>query len=319
MIIDYCAQDFPPGSPTHLTGWHSMTPTWDDLVWAAVSVGKNGLLDMFAHGQFSVHEIRFRSYMVYANLQETDSYLSRSSAYDDLDPSEKGAVSFFFGMAFAKLMAELLFDAPWAIHLRKFQRSHHVSLAGRSRPDLVGQTPSGDWVIIEAKGRTNVYSPRVMQSAKRQALEVRAIGRTRPKLRVASQVYFSRSLEMRVRDPDGDDGEYELDITPAQFLATYYEPFVRIPTEQTRQQLVEGQSYSFVDFADIGVSIGVRRDIITSSGVRINRPDRFEFERRTLPTAGHWGGALSLYRDGLAVELDARWTQDSMQRGPEDR
>lgn len=318
--LHYNAQGFPPGSPSGLSGWHYFRPTWNDIVWAAVSVGKNGLFDLFAYGPFSLDEIRFRAYMVWACLQQQgSSEVARSSAYDGLDPSEKGAVSFFLGMAFAKLAAEFLLDVPWLIHLEKLRRIHPVILAGRSRPDLAGRTASGDWVVVEAKGRTNSYSQAVMGTAKTQSRQLLSIDGIAPTLRVASQAYFSPLLEMRVRDPNPDDKGYDLDITLSQFLGLYYEPFTRIPDQLTRIQHIEDQPYVFMDYKDLEVSIGIHKDLEAAVPEHAEDIAQFRFERRVFHTAGDHRGTVSLYRDGLAVQLGAKWSEDSMQLPPENR
>lgn len=317
--INYRADGFPPGSPSHLTGsWHYIEPIWNDIVWAAASVGKNGFLDVFAHGPFSLDEMRFRTYMMYANLRQVGTNLARSGAYDDLDPSEKGAVSFFFGMAFAKLAAEFLLNVPWLIHLEKLRRICPVSLAGRSRPDLVGKTTSGEWVVVEAKGRTNSYSQEVMNSAKTQSLQIHSIDGTAPILRVASQVYFSPSLEIRLRDPNDDNEGHDLNITPLEFLKLYYDPFMRMSYELTRKQLIEGQPYVFADFQSLGVSIGIHEEVKASLADQKVKLEQLKFERQVLPATND-GGSLALYRDGLAVQLGPNWSEDSMHQPPEER
>ena len=312
LTIDYRADDFPSGSPPHLIGGGSLTVTWHDIIWAAVSVGKNGLFDVFAHGPFSQDEMMFRAYMVYANLQQVGGNIYRSPAYDGLDRSEKGAISFFFGMTFAKLAAGFLLDTPWLVHLAKVKP---VVLAGRSRPDLIGITSSGDWLVVEAKGRTNRYSPQVMNTAKAQSQQVRSIRGARPNLRVATQSYFSNCLELVLLDPDGEEGEHDLSITADEFLTSYYEPFAR--WDRTRGRLIDDdQTYTFVDFENLDVSIGIRSELIRAPADIIRQT---KFERRTLAENGAAGSGLALFPDGLAVQLGTRWSEESMSKPPEAR
>lgn len=266
--------------------------------------------------------------MVAAWLQQNGgSEITRSAVYNDaLDPSEKGAVSFFLGMAFAKLAAEFVLDVPWLIHLEKLRRIHPVVLAGRSRPDLAGINASGDWVVVEAKGRTNSYSQTVMEAAKAQSRQILSIAGTAPVLRVASQAYFSPSLRVWLSDPDGSDDGYNLDITASQFLQLYYEPFLRIPPGLTRIQRIEDQPYIFFDYKDLDVSIGMHRDVKKAVAEHAENIEQFRFERRFAQTdtaakfsTGHDHDVVALYRDGLAVQLGAKWSIESMQSPPTDR
>ncbi len=113
-------------------------------------------MHIFRYGQFSLFEITYRSALIYANLCDDGAgRIKRSEAYDGLDPSEKGAVSYFLGLTLAKAFAERELDVPWLMHLDVYRKELAPVLSGQSRPDLVGQTTGGSWVVIEAKGRTS--------------------------------------------------------------------------------------------------------------------------------------------------------------------
>jgi hypothetical protein len=223
--------------------------------------------------------------MVWACLQQQGSNLVRSPVYNGLDPSEKGAVSYFLGMAFAKLAAEFLLNVPWLVHVQKLARIHPVALAGRSRPDLVGRTASGEWVVVEAKGRTNSYSASVMQTAKAQSRQLLSIAGAAPIWRVATQAYFSPSLEMRVHDPDGAEEGYDLKVSLDKFLRLYYEPFMRIPPELTRIRQVENQPYVFVDYEDLEVAIGMHQGLKEAIAAQSDEIGQFKFKRQVIPIA----------------------------------
>jgi hypothetical protein len=316
--INYRAEKFSSGDPL-LAGWHTITPSWQDIVWAAVSVGKIGQGDILANGPFSKYEILWRVFMVYADLQQVGPNLIRSKAYDDLDPSEKAAVSFFLGMAFAKLAAEFLLDTPWLIHLDKIRRICPVVLDGRSRPDLVGWNSKNEWIAVEAKGRTNNYSKKVMESAKKQVDQIVSINGTAPKLKAASQMCFSPSMEIHLCDPNDNDDGYGLEINSLEFLKLYYEPFSRIPTESFRRRPIDNDPYDFVDFKDLGVSIGIHREIRKFTGNELSHPRFFDFERRIIAGDGVGHSATALYRDGLAIQLDKSWSEESMKLPPKKR
>ncbi len=90
--------NFPPQSGV-ANGSANMILSWDELVWAAISVGRGSLGHIQQHGVFSMFEIAYRSAILYANLVESDGGgIVRSSAYEGLDPSEKSAISYLLGM-----------------------------------------------------------------------------------------------------------------------------------------------------------------------------------------------------------------------------
>ena len=77
IIIDYSAQDFSP-QYTLLQGANQLNIEWNDVIWAALSVGKLGLDDLIAHGQFSVDEMRFRYYLIYSHLMQEGDKIIKS-------------------------------------------------------------------------------------------------------------------------------------------------------------------------------------------------------------------------------------------------
>jgi hypothetical protein len=319
LRIDYYAEDFPSYMGPDLNGQGSLRIDWFDIVWAAITVGKTSLADVVAYGPFSLNELLFRTSMVYANLFQSGTDLRRSPAYLSLDPSEKSAISFFFGMIFAKVVGSRLLDAPWLIHFEKLRLVLPIVLPGRSRPDLIGMTSNGDWIVVEAKGRTNAYEQAAMDKAKIQAGQITSIGGMVPQLRVASQSYFSPNLEIRLSDPPEHKERYDLPLSPEEFMSTYYEPFERIDANSTREEVVEGQEFVFTDLESLGVSVGKSRGmhpIPTDSPLTIVLP---QAARREVPTTSSESIGSFLYPDGIAVELNAGWTEDMMRNPPTDR
>src|SRR5437899_644316 len=70
--------------------------TWAELCRAAITVGRRNWTDVLRHGTYSLLEAMWRVAIVRANLvEEPDGRLSRSEVFVNLDPSEKGAVSYF--------------------------------------------------------------------------------------------------------------------------------------------------------------------------------------------------------------------------------
>ena len=106
LKIPYETETFPPG--TVANGTAELPVTWDDILWAAVTVGRPNRQYVFRHGVASMYEALFRWSLVRMALEQSGpraSRLRRTMAARTLDPSEKGAVNYFLGMTFCKLFA----------------------------------------------------------------------------------------------------------------------------------------------------------------------------------------------------------------------
>ncbi len=320
--IPYSARDFPPSLAKSLTASTSIDVSWHEVVWAAISVGKRGIDDMLAHDAHSIDEMSFRMFLIYANLWESGDRFRRSPAYDDLDPTEKGSISYFLGMAIAKLFASRLFGAHWMVHLDRLVNYHSVGLTGRSRPDLAGQDVAGRWLLFEGKGRTGVFSQRAMDQAKEQVQQVRAIDGSRPYLRVGVQTFFEPMMTTALVDPDTSrEDSVALDIGIERLRAAYYRRFIRAREESQREIKIGGRSYRVFDQLSNGVSIG-----IASGAEELAADGRF---RRFVDDEQQFSGfdkglednkrTYHAFPDGLAVGLDERWSKESMAEKPFDR
>jgi|SRR5580704_6022131 hypothetical protein len=321
--ITYSCENFPSALGNTLQGTQTLTASWSEIVWAAISVGRRQIQHMFQYGRFSLFEITYRAAMIYANLREnTAGQIVRSSAYDGLDPSEKGAVSYFIGLTFAKLFAARLLGVPWVMHLDVYQEQLNPVLKGASRPDLVGLNVSGDWVVLEAKGRTNEFTEGTLFQAKLQSQQLSTLQGAAPVLRVGALTYFDNgTLEIAARDPEPDPEKNhlpDLPLTPAQLLETYYRPF-NLWTEHSgvsAQFYDEGQTYRVVGLPEYEVTVGVP-DFPPS-------PETFAVQSRKV-RAGDRARKLRLtksaYRatDGLIVDVGRIWSEANMQLEPQRR
>lgn len=155
-----------------------------------------------------------------------------SALLDELDGTEKGGVSYRVGMGIAHLLSQ---DLLGALSLGHFDRLWHngdaVLTAGASRPDLVGQDGAGNWLVVEAKGRSNGVDESDLVAAKRQAENVGGVGLspatlTAPLWRVASVADMSTvPLHVHFLDPPGDDDTPRPDvlIDPVSLLQGSFE------------------------------------------------------------------------------------------------
>lgn len=154
-----------------------------------------------------MYEALFRLSLVRMALEQSGPRawrLNRTETAKTLDPSEKGAVNYFLGIIMCKLFSAKLLDAPWVLHLDVFRPQLNPRiLTGRSRPDLVGQTSSGDWVALESKGRISPPSPEAKDKAKEQAIRLISVDGVSPSLHIGAVTYFrSDVLQFFWRDPE---------------------------------------------------------------------------------------------------------------------
>jgi len=171
-----------------------LSVTWDDILWAAVTVGRPNRHYVFRHGAASVYEAVFRWSLVRMALEQRGprgSRLRRTTAAKTLDPTEKGAVSYFLGMTFCKLFATELLNTPWLLHLDVCRPSLNPVLTGRSRPDLVGRVNgTRQWHAFECKGRISPPDATTKTKAKNQAQRLVSVNGTPCTLHVGAIVTF---------------------------------------------------------------------------------------------------------------------------------
>ena len=262
------------GPEYHIDGDRHIATTWPELVHAAITVGRRGLRDVLAHGRYSTFEMHYRAAMLLANLQQSQGQLRKSDAYRHLDPSEKGAASYFVGLTLAKLMARRLLGINWLMHLDVYHDSLQPDLLESGRPDLVGLDARCQWHVIEAKGRSNGLDGSVVLKAKEQTLKLRTVRGRAPVLRIASVAHFTRqSLSLRLEDPVGQDIDVvDWDFTENQFLRDYYDPFAALIDQNGRSgigelnareqsETVSGMDFVVAELPDADLAIGLERSI----------------------------------------------------------
>lgn len=163
-------------------------------------------MHLFRHGIYSFFEIAYRGSILYANLREAPSRrIYRSSAYEGLDPSEKGAISYFLGLTMAKAFAETRLTVSWLMHLDVYRQDVDVQLLGAKRPDLIGESASGGWVVIESKGRSNSLRAGILNKAKGQASQVVTVNGMAPQYAIGLVAHFTDAvLTLDLEDPEAD-------------------------------------------------------------------------------------------------------------------
>jgi hypothetical protein len=230
LRIDYLSRDF-PASYTFRSG--TLATSWDELLWAAITLGRPSTYHVFRYGEASFHEAIFRLALIRMAIeQDWNGYLRRTEAFAALDPTEKGMVSYFLGMTLCKLFASRLLLAPWLLHLDVFRSDLNPITLGRSRPDLVGEDISGNWHAFESKGRSSVPSSDDKAKAKTQAQRLVSVNGRNCSLQVGSFAFFrSDMLEFDWRDPEPDSRDLIVLPRPEAHWRYYFEPALSLASD----------------------------------------------------------------------------------------
>ena len=260
---------------------------------------------ILAHGEPSLYEAFFRTSLVRMAVEQRPhkASLYRTSAFRALDPTEKGAVSYFLGMAVCKLFAYRMLDTPWLLHLDVFKdRLDPKVVGGRSRPDLVGESCSGEWHAFECKGRSSVPSAEERRKAKIQAQRLTRVGSTDCMLHVGAISYFRRErLEFHWRDPEPESTEKLMPLTlelPEDAWRHYYAPALALESGDVPVGMSDLRSA-----ADVEVEIReeVRERLLAEdwTGARIQADE----------TRGSWEEE-GFRPDGLRVKVGGAWREE---------
>ena len=302
LWIRYTSRDF-PGGIVPRSGY--LQTDWGEILHSALTVGRPNMAYVFRHGNASYYEAVFRHSLVWMALKQHryGGFLHRTEAFRALDPTEKGAVSYFLGMTICKLFASRLLNTPKLLHLDVFRDELDPSvLAGRSRPDLVGEDPSGAWHAFECKGRSSVPSAEDRRKAKDQARRLVRVNSTDCTLHIGAIAYFRRDeLEFHWRDPEPEDPEkvepFEVHL-PEDAWRHYYGPALALATEPDTEFMAEDRTA-----LDVKVEI---------------HPELLELLKEGAWTAAHLlarelGPTLikeGFQADGLSVETGQSWRED---------
>lgn len=306
--------NFPAGFGV-VNGTTDIHLTWAELVWAAISVGKGSLAHLAQHGRYSMFEITYRAAMIYANLLESPgSYFGRSSAYHGLDPSEKGAISYFLGLALTKAFTAKQLGIPWLMHVDVYRQQFDVQLVPiGGRPDLFGLDAVGRWIVAESKGRTNGHDAAALVKAKAQASQVTHISGLVPSLSIGLVASFADGrLTLVVDDPattTGDEG-VRWEVGQEQFREVYYRPFRSLFEKlPSKEEIVADRRIRTVQIDSSDLVVGL--DEVRAREPAMERAGAFadvEAEENSF-----------LGMDGIYVRVGESWRDELMRQEPQVR
>ena len=303
-----------PGSPPPIPAGAWLNFDWSDLVWASITVGR-WRTDIFTHGVYSAWEAIQRSGVIYAHLREDPTgRISRSTLYADLDRSEKVAVSYYVGMAVAKLVADAQLGVAWLMHVNRYYHALRMTFVGqrRMRPDLVGPDPQLRWVVAEAKGRSGGLDRQALAKMAAQKRSVRSIAGCSPYLAIGSLAYFNQgSLAARVVDPDELTPEpvdygFDLDL----FFWAYYQPLVALFADAEPDAAGISRAVTIPDL-DFRVLID---EAILNLAHR-TRAEAGGLAEAIMARSSELDVRTGLHADGIGVVLGQAWASERRREG----
>jgi hypothetical protein len=307
-------------SPT--SGYHPASMA--RLVWAAATIGTTPFGPRLHHGR--ALELQWREAMMRASVWPGSNTYWRSHGYARLDPSEKGAVSFFLGQAQAKLFAHDFFHVGRFVHYDAYL-AHLGRPRRRTRPDFVGFFGRDIAIGVEAKGRSNGFGASLIAKAKRQASSLPVINGHPAAATYVHVARFDRNQWCaHLEDPPRARRPGDGNIDPAILTLVYYLPIVAAlrAREPETIRLGGGVPYVRAYFQEVDSYLSVRADIETliPSGVAAPRTQLdnlkatgtlyelvLSLDASELEQAPSLSGTESLFvgGDGVGVELGTTW------------
>lgn len=338
LLLDYHANGFPRGKGQPQNGLGQLRFTWAALIRAALTVGRRGWRAVRAFGNYSKWEMTYRKGIVYANLrQDPVGHLYQSDAFCALDPSEKGAVSYFLGLTVSKLVSERLLRVPWLLHLDVYWDELDPRLKrGRARPDLAGRGKLG-WAIVESKGRTGKAPAKLVVDSKKQAQRITKIAGSPLRHRCAIVSHFIDSkLCAIVDDPNGVDDAIEIETSDSEFLHRYYEPLIDLLLDggEGVTVVVDHEEFTMRHLGALGVHVGLGKRVLDLlreekhddlfASLNAALPERTDWVSDQTPHVvqewpSDWGPVMdvSVGEDAVIVALGEAWSADRMILEPE--
>jgi hypothetical protein len=313
-----------------VNGGYDLNPSWADLVRAAIMTGYPNLAAATTPVNFHrTWAVLHRASIVlgYLDAPAGDRIL-RSADYARADRSEKGSISYYLGLFAAKLGAEMLLRTSHLWHYDAYHRlAYGVGPIG-SRPDLIGQATTGEWIAVEAKGRTNGWTGALRASAKTQAQTINQIvhpggAADAIEANVASVSFFDgEGWTLLMDDPPAKAHSLRLTASSAELYRVYYRPVLAyvsaaLESDSAESVVIDGVDFKVAHDADLDVYVGVAGTVIQTEGADPPRvyaeptqvlAIRDGFRRTSVPQLRDASGIeWSVGADGVIVRLGERW------------
>jgi len=194
---------------------------------AVVTVGAQRFPDVFSFGwRGLLHRIGM-GLSAFSFLEHSPAGLCLSDRYRALDGSEKGAATYWYGMALAKFVADVELGVRWLAHVDQMRASGVLTTTAgtNERGDLVGRDIGNAWHVVEAKGRSYAYQTSLVTKAKGQSARVTSINGKPPATTSACITsLFTRPISVLLDDPPAENEENgeRWRISEEGFFRQYY-------------------------------------------------------------------------------------------------
>lgn len=301
-----------------------------DIVRATITVGRANRLDLVHFGIWSRFEILWRFFLLQANIKRahvagTQRYVP-SQAFNALDPSEKGAVTYFLAGAATKLVSER-FGIKWLLHHDVY--SEPITPYGtpglnvlptdgiQSKPDFIGVTSDQHVGIFESKGRTRTIDRKAQEEAKYQTSVVKSVNGHAPTWRIATLLELNaKGVRTQVIDPpEVADDSIEINFEFRRAILEYYSVILNLfdPEIAISKRVGEdGYLTTYLPELDIQLGIGERLYSALRALRDSDKAPNFEHILSTLREAKPrravtFRGLTSIGSDGLSVNLGKMW------------
>lgn len=226
----FTATGFPAGVPTRGT----LSFTSSDLAHALFTTGR-APGDQARHGSASFWEFVHRASLIPAYLRRASTEsIYKSALAQDLDRSEKVGLSYALGQAMTAIYCRQQLGVAFLMHVDRYAGHHRVSFnLGRKRPDLFGMTASGDWIVAEAKGRSNGMESGLPATLAAQKSMIKSISGQKPAVALGCVSSFPvlysgvwDRLHVDVVDPPPEAEAVDIVVDLDLYWRAYYAPFV---------------------------------------------------------------------------------------------
>lgn len=259
----FTAKGFPAGFPTRGT----LAFTSDDLAHALFTTGR-APGDRARHGSASFWEFIHRASLIPAYLRRASMRAVHKSALaQDLDRSEKVGLSYAIGQAMTAIYCRQQIGVAFPMHVDRYAGHHGVSFnLGRKRPDLFGLSASGDWIVAEAKGRSNGMESGLPATLAAQKSMIKSINGQKPAVALGCVSSFPvlypgawDRLHVDVVDPPQEAQAVAIVVDLDHYWRAYYAPFVLAASAGVAVD--DRPGYVASRFPGLGLQVGVSTSI----------------------------------------------------------
>ncbi|MHC3455925.1 hypothetical protein [Streptomyces prasinus] len=313
---------FPAG--TGVPGEQELPVLPEDLARALFITGR-APYDRAKHGRSSTYEWCHRVAVLPAYLSWSDHPVRRITRTDlarELDPSEKGMLSYTLGQAMCQLFAERQLSVQFFMHVARYASAYDLTFVpGQSRADFFGERTYGGYVVAEAKGRSGPLTNELREAMEEQKRTIKTIKGEVPKIAYASAVHFSSPhgpMRLTAIDPDeAAPRAVDLPVDPDLHVLAYYTPFLDAFAHQ--EPLLLGD-YVVAGFAALGVTLGVLAPVLqrVERAARRNETEGLRDDILRLLARHRPRLERTLYRDGTLFAVDWTILEDRRRPGRRD-